>query len=40
MKKAISRKKDAHKVMHRNSSEQNKKYKSMKNKARKQFQKQ
>ena len=36
MKEAISRKKDAHKAMCRNSNEENKKrYKSMKNEAKK-----
>ena len=39
MKEADSRKKDAHKAMCQNSTEKNKrKYKSMKNKARKQLQ--
>ena len=41
VKKAVSRNKEAHKAMCQNSTEENKgMYKSMKNKARKQFQKQ
>ena len=41
VKEVVSRKKDAHKVMCRNSTEENKRrHKSMKNKSKKQFQKQ
>ena len=35
MKEADSRKKDTHKAMYQNNTEENKMYKSMKNKARK-----